>query len=745
MSTPRHPSFVSFLVFLLLAGCDCSSSTKPPRDDAGTTNDAEVDADDPDTGEPLLDSDCDGLLDGPAREGFLGEDLDGDGVVDADETDPQRFDTDGDGISDGVERGVLVAVEPIGCGGIFVADADPSTTTDPRDPDTDGDGIDDGAEDRDANGSVDSGELDPNSPIPVGDPAAVCTGAAERALDRVAVDAARFALAFPRGTSRVEVVDGEPIGALGHHGSLDVAFAALHIVPEAGVIGPRGLEETLLPAIESVGATSARDARSVTTWDGFSALLVTYTQASTIDADEHANALVAALAPTSTGRLEDPDGTVGPVQLRALYVMRSASEAVVLFSVAHRASVVDAAAESDAAYASRDFVEGAALSAETNRLMPACRALPGISAPKVDLIFVVDDSGSMASAQTALATASAATFAALENARLDWRAASVSSSFAVSGYPNSAIVRRFTRNPNLVRAWLTQNSVCSAGSCSAVPTTPTPASCPGDSSQGANGGCWTGIAGNGVEGLLGAARGAIELLHPGTMAGLPEEATKARQDALVVVILVGDADDQTTGPGSAVANCGAGGSRDVAGTDCVPVSAFASYFSGLDGQGPTNATGGAIPVHGILCPDGFACGCTSGTCDLANAGREFNPQPIDGVSQLRNGAVVRAAGGVLGSIRDANSIAFTMEAIVRDTVGRLGAPMDPNVAAGSVRVALSSVVDPGGCDATDLPRSTTNGFGYDPRFGTLSFHGACRPVDEATTAAVAYERWVPGR
>jgi len=88
-------------------------------------------------------------------------DSDNDGISDADElqiygTDPLLADTDGDGLEDGVEVGIPGM------------DADPSTTTDPLNPDSDNDGRLDGnngidpCEDCNNNGTVDSGETNPD-------------------------------------------------------------------------------------------------------------------------------------------------------------------------------------------------------------------------------------------------------------------------------------------------------------------------------------------------------------------------------------------------------------------------------------------------------------------------------------------------------------------------------------------------------------------------------------------------------
>lgn len=103
------------------------------------------------------DTDDDGIPDGV-------EDSDHNGVVDYGETDPCNIDTDGDGIQDGTEAGYeLSDLGPDTDTGIFVADADPSTTTNSLNNDTDGDSLLDGEEDTNYNGMVDAGETDPYS------------------------------------------------------------------------------------------------------------------------------------------------------------------------------------------------------------------------------------------------------------------------------------------------------------------------------------------------------------------------------------------------------------------------------------------------------------------------------------------------------------------------------------------------------------------------------------------------------
>jgi len=109
------------------------------------------------------DSDDDGLADGA-------EDANANGRFDAGESDPNNPDTDGDGLLDGTERGITAPIpDPDGAGplrgtnpALFVADADPATTTSPFDIDSDDDGLADGVEDVNANGRLDAGETDPS-------------------------------------------------------------------------------------------------------------------------------------------------------------------------------------------------------------------------------------------------------------------------------------------------------------------------------------------------------------------------------------------------------------------------------------------------------------------------------------------------------------------------------------------------------------------------------------------------------
>jgi hypothetical protein len=310
----------------------------------------------------------------------------------------------------------------------------------------------------------------------------------------------------------------------------------------------------------------------------------------------------------------------------------------------------------------------------------------------------------------------------------------VTSSYHISGSPNSGKLRHFTRNLNNVKAWLTSGSACTSNVCTLVDTTPQAPSCPGDTSQGSNGGCWVNTTGSGNEGVLGAARKALDDLTPGTEPTAAESGTLARKDASLVVVILADADDQTTGPASTLKNCGAGGSETKAGTGCESAQTFISFFGDASSTtAPGNKTGKLVTVHGIVCPAGSTCGCDANGC-------EFNPTPANGGQ--RHAAVVNAAGGVLGSILDTASIGTSMDAIIADAIGNAGyKTLKPPIGA-SIKVAMDSVKDGGACTKDNIPRSTTNGFDFDGSARTLSFFGACRPASQAAQAAVSYQYWI---
>ncbi|ADO74739.1 adventurous gliding motility lipoprotein CglD [Stigmatella aurantiaca] len=715
--------------------------------------------DDGETNPLLKDTDCDGLIDGPTQGNVKGEDQNANGVREPNETDPRSFDTDGDGISDGVESGVTVSPDPGTCSGIFIPDSNPGTVTNPTNPDSDGDGIPDGAEDTNQNGGVDPGELDPNAGDANGPVGQVCTINNLRPVTFQAEDGADLKLALPPTFTEVtQIKSGNEVkGLVGYDNTTKVAFLAFRRAAPAGSTDPLGDEEALRGAINGTGSLTNRTAQVFKTWDSFNAVQAFYDQAGAgTDLKRRTDALVNALVPGSTGRLSaEAAGVGGDFRLQALFVHRSNDSVVVLVAVVPLANVTGTNRSSDAAFYAKDLSDGSALAQFGEPTAVQCEQFK-LAAAKVDFLFVVDDSGSMASSQNALAATASAAADSLNASGLDWRMAMVTSSYHFgTSWSNAGTLRRFTRNVNKVQAWLTTNSNCVNNVCSLVPTTPTAPECPGalrppsedsngKSIEGASGGCWVGLAGNGAEGVLGAARKAIDDMTPGTAPTEPESTTLARRDATLVVVLLGDADDQTArGVNNGIENCGTGGNKEREGSGCEPVQTYINFFGNVVSPvTPTNKTGKLITVHGIICPGGSYCGCGTGqVCDSSNNGREFNPQ-TGGVSKARNASVVNATGGVIGSIIDNNSIRTSMDAIIADAIGNAGyKTLKPPIGA-SLKVALSAVKDANTCNANNVPRSTVNGFDFDGSARTLSLFGACRPANESSQAAVSYQYWI---
>jgi len=142
--------------------------TEPETDDTDLSAGNFVADEDPSTTTDPTDgdSDDDGILDG-------NEDKNQDGLIDPTEgeTNPTNPDSDGDGIFDGTEIGLTEPQDTEATdtsAGVFVPDADPTSTTDPINPDSDGDGTSDGEEDTNGDGSYnpDEGETDPNEGAP---------------------------------------------------------------------------------------------------------------------------------------------------------------------------------------------------------------------------------------------------------------------------------------------------------------------------------------------------------------------------------------------------------------------------------------------------------------------------------------------------------------------------------------------------------------------------------------------------
>ncbi|MBI3183777.1 MAG: thrombospondin [Myxococcales bacterium] len=660
------------------------------------------------------------------------KDSDCDAVDDQDETsgakgcalDPANADTDGDGLPDGVETAAVAPGPDQSCSYLGSAfDADPAFTTNPCLADSDGDGIHDGVEDSNQNGKVDPGELDPNNPADGQGPAGqACSANKLRpvALRQSATPDLHLAVsdgfeAAAGGQLSPIKVGSDERGMMGYHPASKVAFLAFAEPARAGATTPLSDEAAVRSVLTSLGALSNVTTQTFTTWDGHLAAQAFYDQAGTADLIAQANALANALVGAGAGSLSGASGVAGPFKLQAEYVHRSNQAVVVVIALTSLPGFVE-----PAIFTSGDTAGGSALAAFPDLTGVQCEPFTTRDG-KVDFLFSVDDSASMPQEQQALADIATAMAQRLNNSTLDWRIAMVTTSYLAAPLAgsNRSVRRGFTRDINQFKAWLTQNSVCNAdaGTCTLVNPAP-PCDSNGSDPDGRSGGCWIGAGGTGnvpAEAILGAARKAIDDLSPGT---LTEQLDRVRADAQVVVVLVGDADDQTTAYTTSAQAC-------VSGNTCEPVQNFIKFFlaTGNTLKLDKNGLGKRIVVHGIACPDGQTCGETQ-----ANPRRHFQ--------------VVAGTGGVGGNIYDPASIQASMAAILQSVIGAGGHKLQRPPIGASIKVAMGAVQVPASCDKDDLPRSRQDGFDYDGVSRTVSLYGACRPPAAGTKAAVSYRYWI---
>lgn len=649
-----------------------------------------------------LDSDCDGVADGV-------EDANHNGTVDAGETDPRKFDSDGDGVSDGVEGGLVSSAiaDPTHCTNVPV-DADPTTTTDPTNRDSDGDGIDDGAEDANQNGRVDPGELNPNNPgdgvLPDGGPspaARVCTVQNLRPVLFTSTGDADISLGLPAEFTETAsiTVGGSDKGLIGYDPVHEVTFIAWREAARSGATTPTADEAALRPLLDAQGTLSNATTQTFTSWDSLPALQAFYDSAAAGDLKTVTNSIATSLIGTGAGALTGTAGATGPFKLQVEFLHRTNSAVVVIVALTPLANYTGAPL-----FTMSDTAGGSALAQFGDANAYQCEVFqPTVG--KVDFLFAIDDSCSMDVYQQSLADTAVAMKAQLGNAQIDWRIALVTSSYTTNGEPNTNTVRGFTRDIDQFRAWLTAGSGCNNGVCSMVPDAG-PA-CWGSSTDG---GCWVNTTGTSTERIVWSAARALNNLTPVSDAGAPELAAKVRPDAQVVVVLLGDADDQS------------GVNLNNLQTFFTTLNATATRGTGGNAVTATNRIG-AMRVHGIICPDGQDCGETQN-------GTRVNP------------AVITATGGVRGDIGNSASISNAVTQIMNSTIAAAGHVMQKPPIGTSVKVAMDSVLDGVACNKDDLPRSRVDGFDFDGINRAIAFFGACRPGVSTSQAAVSYRYWI---
>jgi hypothetical protein len=366
-------------------------------------------------------------------------------------TDGTKRDTDGDGLPDGVEGGLQpVGADPMGCQyTVATYDADSSVKTNACNADSDGDGIQDGAEDTNLNGRVDMGELNPTN---MGDG----TGVAQQACATTNLRPITFHssgasdvqmalvpdFAEVSRVSRVTTGGNEEAGFLFYDASTKVAGLAISKTPTGGTT----TSEEADGRGKITGITGPLT-QTFTTWDGFPAVRAIYDVSGAGDVKARINAIAQNyLGMNAVGLLSGTAGANGPFKLVAEYAVRTPTRAVVVMAV-----IPASLYTGQALFRVDDVAGGTALAQFGDFANTQCEVFAASVNQKVDFLWVVDDSCSMADSQTAVANAGALFGQKLSAAGLDWRAAGVSTGWYPSSYDGS--LRDWTTNLSTMQSW----------------------------------------------------------------------------------------------------------------------------------------------------------------------------------------------------------------------------------------------------------------------------------------------------
>jgi hypothetical protein len=640
-----------------------------------------------------VDSDCDGLTDAEELGPPMGRPA----------TNPRNPDTDGDGLPDGLEVGVTANPDPTNCPGVVV-DACPQGTTNPIARDTDGDGLADGAEDANQNGCVDAGgdggptETDPNNPNDgQGVVGVACSeGSLRPVLFHASTETNVQTARIPSFQEVSELtVDGQRVGALYYDADDGIAAFVVTKLPAGADVAAE--ESAGRASFDAVGTIAAPTTQSFATWDGFGAILGQYDWGGGGDLKTKVNQAVTLLlgSPANlAGLFPDNAGIPGPHPLRVEYVRRSDQQAVV-FGAAAGAAGFNAAQD----IRLLDLANGSALADAYDTTSVQCDRFFSGPSPKVDFLWVIDNSGSMGDDQDALSAAANEIANQLATAGIDWRMAVTYTDLHVAPSadagadvcdggpgPGRRRICPFTTDINLFRNGSAQCAYVRAGTC-----------------------------GSGSERGFNSARRALDvfLAADGGCEPVTGGSCSLRPDARLVLIFFTDTGEQTP---SSQAPPGQDGGNTPAD--------WASYFR------RTPPDGGSL-VHGVLCPlrpDGGPGPCTDNLTSSAQYDRYSD--------------VLRSLGGVEGSIRDVDQpqLPQTITRILNAVLGavsRLRLSKAPISA--TLKVVLERPSAPGG--AVDVPRGNVNGFDYSGAANTIVLLGSFFPDAPGREVAISYRYW----
>jgi hypothetical protein len=585
---------------------------------------------------------------------------------------------------------VVTALAACAKGGVGVDANAPTNEGTPRPPatlDTDGDGIPDAQEDRDNDGTVDPGETDPevkdtdNDGIPDADEvdAIACGRERDRPIKvydvpgadaMLLVDAAvsERALLFEPGGRNVGLAVADP--------ALGVAAVLVGRPLTAGVTTPDAARERARREVLAVlGAVQNLTARSFTTHDGFAAEQASFQLVAGAPTDARALLALAARglvgAPMLRGELVPGGMADRTMTLQLLTIVRGTRVVHVLAGAAG-----DAPADPQRIRL-EELTDGTNVARHGAFTRHVCDQLEAVATAKADILFVVDDSGSMEDDQDAVRRAADAMGDVLRAARVDFRLG-VARMFASD---------RDSRQRGALEGRGLSDDLSTFRDAIVV---------------GANGGWEPGLE----TGIL-----AIDRLLPRTAVGAPADPRRLREDAATIVIHLSDERDQES-------ECSACGRCDY---DQSPTRRqFCAGGQDVIERYVTAYTQRKAVTFALVgdLPDG---------CRQTQSRDDFEP----GQGYVE---VASRTGGRFGSL--CGDMRQNLDAIARVATGVASTyRLSARPASASLRVAIGP---PG--QGREVRRSRVDGYDYDPAQNSVVFYGAARPT-EGDEVRIGYRRW----
>lgn len=554
--------------------------------------------------------------------------------------------------------------------------------------DNDDDKLPDQSEDRNQNGEVDPGETNPNQADTDGDgiddelevSTLACSKVNDRpfeVLDIPGADSMILMDAQVRERATLRTMDNRAPGASLVDPDLDVAAILISKRPSAGVNTPsaqRDAEKRAL--IQPLGEIAAERTRTLVTVQGYDAEQASFTLR--LRAPTTARALAGQLASgmlngvALMGTPAAGGAMTNEVVVNLLTIMRSPAQVVILAAVAPGGPPSDAAL-----IRVEELTDGSNVARRESFTRHVCDQFIAQEKQAVDIIWVVDDSGSMEDDQMAVRTAADAMAEVLTNGGVDYRL-------------------------GVARTFATDENSRQRGRLEGRGLTSDLDEFKEQIVVGADGG-WEPLLETGIL--------AIDRLLPRTAAGMPAEADKLREDAATVIVHMSDERDQT------IECLACGGCEDAEGeqrfcADPAAQTEIDRFISQYTQRGAIT-----FAIVGDL-PNG---------CQQSATRDDF--EPGQGMVEVANGT-----GGHFGSL--CGDMRQNVEDIARAATGIVSDyQLTQFPASASIRVAKGSA----GAGVA-IPRSRTNGWDYDPVRNRITFFGDARPV-KGEEIVVGYRRW----